>query len=53
MRHLSLAALTAIGLMAATPLLAQTPAPATGRAMQKTAPAAGARHQGGTDDDGR
>ena len=40
MRHLTLAALTAIGLMAATPLLAQTPAPATGGAMQKAAPAA-------------
>lgn len=39
MRHLTLAALTAIGLMAASPLLAQTPAPATGGAMQKTAPA--------------
>jgi competence protein ComEA len=39
MRHLTLAALTAIGLMAATPLLAQTPAPATGGAMQKAAPA--------------
>jgi competence protein ComEA len=38
MRHLTLAALTAIGLMAATPLLAQTPAPATGGAMQKAAP---------------
>jgi len=32
--------MTAIGLMAATPLLAQTPAPATGGAMQKAAPAA-------------
>ena len=40
MRHLALAALTAIGLMAATPILAQTPAPATGGGMQKTAPAA-------------
>ena len=41
MRTLTLAALTAIGLMAATPLLAQTPAPATapGGAMQKAAPA--------------
>lgn len=39
MRHFTLAALTAIGLIAATPLLAQTPAPATGGAMQKTAPA--------------
>ena len=39
MRHITLAALTAIGLMAATPLLAQTPAPATGGAMQKAAPA--------------
>jgi DNA uptake protein ComE-like DNA-binding protein len=39
MRHLTLAALTAIGLMAATPLMAQTPAPATGGAMQKTTPA--------------
>lgn len=39
MRHFTLAALTAIGLMAATPLLAQTPAPATGGAMQKAAPA--------------
>ena len=39
MRHLTLAALTAIGLMAASPLLAQTPAPATGGAMQKAAPA--------------
>lgn len=39
MRHLTLAALTAIGLMAATPLLAQTPAPATGNSMQKAAPA--------------
>jgi len=38
MRHLTLAALTAIGLMAATPLLAQTPTPATGGAMQKAAP---------------
>jgi DNA uptake protein ComE-like DNA-binding protein len=40
MRHLTLAALTAIGLMAATPILAQTPAPATGSGMQKAAPAA-------------
>ena len=40
MRNITLAALTAIGLMAATPLLAQTPAPATGGAMQKAAPAA-------------
>ena len=40
MRHLTLAALTAIGLMAATPLMAQTPQPATGGAMQKAAPAA-------------
>jgi competence protein ComEA len=40
MRHLTLAALTAIGIMAATPLLAQTPQPATGGAMQKAAPAA-------------
>ena len=40
MRTLTLAALTAIGLMAATPMLAQTPAPATGGAMQKAAPAA-------------
>jgi competence protein ComEA len=40
MRHLTLAALTAIGLMAASPLMAQTPAPATGGAMQKAAPAA-------------
>jgi DNA uptake protein ComE-like DNA-binding protein len=40
MRHLTLAALTAIGLMAASPMLAQTPAPATGGAMQKAAPAA-------------
>jgi competence protein ComEA len=39
MRHLTLAALTAIGLMAATPLMAQTPAPATGGSMQKAAPA--------------
>lgn len=42
MRHLTLAALTAIGLMAATPLMAQTPAPATG-GMQKTAPAPAAK----------
>ena len=42
MRHLTLAALTAIGLMAASPLMAQTPAPATGGAMQKAAPAAAA-----------
>ena len=39
MRHLTLAALTAIGLMAASPIMAQTPAPATGGAMQKAAPA--------------
>jgi competence protein ComEA len=39
MRHLTLAALTAIGLMAATPIMAQTPAPATGGSMQKAAPA--------------
>ena len=39
MRHLTLAALTAIGLMAATPLMAQTPAPATVGSMQKAAPA--------------
>ena len=39
MRHLTLAALTAIGLMAATPIMAQTPAPATGGGMQKAAPA--------------
>jgi competence protein ComEA len=39
MRNITLAALTAIGLMAATPLLAQTPAPATGGAMQKVTPA--------------
>ncbi len=37
MRHFTLAALTAIGLIAATPLLAQTPAPATGT-QQKMAP---------------
>jgi len=37
MRHLTLAALTAIGLMAATPIIAQTPAPATG-GLQKAAP---------------
>ena len=42
MRHLTLAALTAIGLMAASPLMAQTPQPATGGAMQKAAPAAAA-----------
>jgi competence protein ComEA len=40
MRHFTLAALTAIGLMAATPMLAQSPAPATGGAMQKATPAA-------------
>jgi competence protein ComEA len=40
MRHITLAALTAIGLMAASPLMAQTPQPATGGAMQKAAPAA-------------
>ena len=40
MRHLTLAALTAIGLMAATPIMAQTPPPATGGSMQKAAPAA-------------
>ena len=39
MRHLTLAALTVIGLMAATPIMAQTPAPATGGSMQKAAPA--------------
>jgi competence protein ComEA len=39
MRHLTLAALTAIGLMAATPLMAQAPQPATGGSMQKAAPA--------------
>ena len=39
MRHFTLAALTAIGLIAASPLLAQTPAPATGGGMQKAAPA--------------
>jgi DNA uptake protein ComE-like DNA-binding protein len=37
MRHFALAAITAIGLVAATPLLAQTPAPATGT-QQKMAP---------------
>ncbi|ETR77641.1 DNA-binding protein [Afipia sp. P52-10] len=37
MRHFTLAALTAIGLVAATPLLAQTPAPATST-QQKMAP---------------
>ena len=42
MRHITLAALTAIGLMAASPLMAQTPQPATGGAMQKAAPAAAA-----------
>ena len=46
MRHLTLAALTAIGLMAASPLMAQTPAPATGGAMQKAAPAAGKPAEG-------
>lgn len=40
MRQLTLAALTAIGLMAASPLMAQTPQPAPGGAMQKAAPAA-------------
>ena len=39
MRHLTLAALTAIGLIAASPVLAQSPQPATGGAMQKAAPA--------------
>ena len=38
MRHFTLAALTAAALLAATPLVAQTPAPATG-GMQKAAPA--------------
>jgi DNA uptake protein ComE-like DNA-binding protein len=38
MRHVTLAALTALGLLAATPLVAQTPAPATGGAT-KMAPA--------------
>ena len=42
MRHLTLAALTAIGLMAATPLLAQTPAPATGGAHAEGGSAAAA-----------
>lgn len=38
MRHFTLAAVTALGLIAATPLMAQTPAPATG--TSKMAPAA-------------
>jgi competence protein ComEA len=40
MRHFTLAALTAIGLLATAPLLAQTAAPQTGGPMQKVAPAA-------------
>lgn len=42
MRHFTLAALTAIGLIAATPLLAQTPAPATGTQQKMTPPPAAA-----------
>jgi DNA uptake protein ComE-like DNA-binding protein len=37
MRHFTLATITALGLLAASPLMAQTPAPATG--TQKMAPA--------------
>ncbi|MDQ8729567.1 helix-hairpin-helix domain-containing protein [Bradyrhizobium sp. LHD-71] len=53
MRHLTLAALTAIGLVAATPLLAQTPAPATGgsSAMHKSAPAPASATKGPTTTD--
>jgi len=39
MRHIALATLTALSLIAASPLLAQTPAPATGSST-KMAPAA-------------
>lgn len=40
MRHFTLAAITALGLIAATPLMAQTPAPATGTSKMAPAPAA-------------
>ena len=39
MRHFTLAAVTALGLIAATPLMAQTPAPATGTSKMAPAPA--------------
>jgi competence protein ComEA len=39
MRQFTLAAITALGLMAATPLMAQTPAPATGTTKMAPAPA--------------
>ncbi len=39
MRHFTLAALTAFGLVMATPLMAQTPAPATGTSKMAPAPA--------------
>lgn len=39
MRHFTLAAITALGLIAATPLMAQTPAPATGTSKMAPAPA--------------
>ena len=39
MRHFTLAAITALGLVAATPLMAQTPAPATGTSKMAPAPA--------------
>ena len=40
MRHFTIAALTAIGLLAAAPVLAQTPAPATGSSTMQRAPKA-------------
>ncbi len=40
MRHFTLAAITALGLIAASPLMAQTPAPATGSQKMAPAPAA-------------
>ena len=39
MRHFTLAAIPALGLIAATPLMAQTPAPATGTSKMAPAPA--------------
>ena len=42
-RHIALAAITALGLVAASPLMAQTPAPATSTTKMAPAPAAPAK----------
>ena len=42
-RHIALAAITALGLVAASPLMAQTPAPSTNTTKMAPAPAAPAK----------